>query len=78
MKYRACVAGIIVVAEMEAIEETLHTLNQFVDWRFELKEGGKFIVSGYAHMEGEVKEKIDFVEQARQMGRDMVKSLKNS
>ena len=76
MKYKASVAGIIVVAEKEAIEDTLHTLNQVVDWCFALKQGGKFIVSGYAHTEGEVKEKTDIIEQARQLGRNMAKSLK--
>lgn len=78
MKYKARVAGIIVVAEVEAIEDTLRTLNQFVDWCFDLQKDGKFIVSGYAHTEGEVKEKTDLVEQARQLGRDMARSLKNT
>lgn len=78
MKYKALVVGIIVVAEMEAIDDTLHTLNQVVDWCFNLKEGGKFIVSGYAHTEGEVKEKDHLVEQARQLGRDMANSLKTT
>lgn len=76
MKYRARVAGIIVVAEREAIEDTLHTLNQFIDWCFDIKEGGKFTVSGYAHTAGEVMEKTDFVEEARQLGRQMAASLK--
>ena len=48
------------------------------EWYLKLKEGGKFIVSGYAHTEGEVKEKRDLIEQARQLGRDMAKSLKNT
>ena len=78
MKYKACVAGIIVVAEKEAIEDTFHTLNQVVDWCVDLKKDSKFIVSGYAHTEGEVKENTDFVEQAKQLGNDMANSLKNT
>ena len=76
MKYKARAVGIIVVAEMEAIEDTLHTLNQFVDWCFDIKESGKFTVSGYAHTEGEVRRKPDLIEDARQLGRQMVRYLK--
>jgi len=75
MKYKARVVGLIVVAEMEAIDDTLHTLNQFVDWCFDIKEGGKFTVSGYANTAGEVEGKPDLVEQARHLGRQMAESL---
>jgi hypothetical protein len=78
MKYKAHVVGIMVVAEMEAIEDTLHTLNQFVDWCFDIKAGRKFIVSGYAHTAGEVIDKIDLIEQAKQLGRNMAKGLLES
>ena len=76
MKYKARVAGIIVVAEMEAIEDTLYTLNQFVDWCFDIKESGKFTVSGYAHTAGEVSDKPDLIEEAKQLGRQMAQYLK--
>jgi multimeric flavodoxin WrbA len=76
LPYKARVVGIIVVAEMEAIEDTLHTLNQFIDWNFKIKEGGKFIISSYANEPGEVKANLSLVEQARQLGRQMAESLK--
>ena len=73
-KYKAKAVGIIVVAEMEGIEDTLHTLNQFVDFSFSIKKGRKFIVSGYAHKLGEVRNNSALVEKARQLGRQMVTS----
>ncbi len=75
LPYKASVVGMIVVAEMEAIEDTLHTLNQFVDWSFDIKEGGKFIVSGYASEPGEVKTNPSLVEAAKRLGRQMADSL---
>jgi multimeric flavodoxin WrbA len=78
LKYRARVVGIIVVAEKEAIDDTLHTLNQFVDWCFDIKKGSKFIVSGYAHELGDARKNRALVEEARELGRQMVASLKES
>jgi multimeric flavodoxin WrbA len=77
-KYKARAVGIIVVAEKEAIEDTLHTLNQFVDWCFDIKTGRKFIVSGYAHKLGEAKNNIPLVEAAQKLGRQIVESLKKA
>ncbi|MFC1989503.1 flavodoxin family protein [Chloroflexota bacterium] len=76
LKYKARVAGIIVVAEMEGIEDTLHTLNQFIDWSFNLQEGGKFIASGYSHKLGEVKDNLTLIEESRKLGKQMAESLK--
>jgi multimeric flavodoxin WrbA len=76
LTYRARAAGLIVVAEMEAIEDTLYTLNQFVDWNFNLKEDSKFIVSGYALDPGDVKDNSILLENARQLGRQMATLLK--
>ena len=76
LKYKAKAVGIIVVAEMEAIEDTVHTLNQFVDWCFNIEPDRKFIVSGYAHKVGEAKENLILVEEARQLGINMAESLK--
>ena len=76
LKYNARAVGIIVVAEIEAIEDTLHTLNQFVDWCFDIKTGRIFIVSGYAHKLGDVRKNLPLVEEARELGRQMAESLK--
>ena len=75
LKYKARVVGIIVVAEMEAIEDTLHTLNQFINWSFEVKEGKIFTVYGYANKLGEVKDNLTLVEDARKLGRQMAQGL---
>ena len=75
-KPRAKVVGLIVVGEQVGIEDTLHTLNQFVDWSFNIKKNGKFIVSGYANRPGEIKSNLPVVEEARKLGRQMVASLK--
>lgn len=76
-EYRARAVGIIVVAEMEAIEDTLHTLKQFVDYVFDVVEDRIFIASGYALLPGEVKDNLPLVEEARRLGRQMVESLKD-
>ena len=75
-KYKAKAVGIIVVAEIEAIEDTLHTLNQFVNWCFNIKTSSKFIVSGYAHKVGDVKNNLTLVEEVRQLGKNIAESLK--
>ncbi len=75
-KYRARAVGIIVVAEMEGIEDTLYTLNQFVDWSFNVGENSKIIVAGYAHNPGEAQENLPLVEEARKLGRQMAELLK--
>jgi multimeric flavodoxin WrbA len=77
-KYKARTVGIIVVAEMEAIDDTVHTLNQFVDWCFDIKADHKFIVSGYAHKIGDAKKNATLVEQAKKLGAKMAESLKGA
>ena len=74
-KYKARAVGIIIVAEQEGIEDTLHTLRQFAD---ELAVGKDrlFIVSGYANRPGEVKKNLPLVESARKLGRQLAASLK--
>lgn len=71
---RKCMArtvGIIVVANTEGIEDTLHTLNQFIDLSFDLKDSGKFIVTGYANKLDEAKNNLSLAEKARILGRQM-------
>jgi len=73
---QARVVGIIVVAEMEGIEDTLYALKQFVDWSFDVEENRRFIASGYAGRPGEAKNNLPLVEEARKLGRQIVESLK--
>jgi multimeric flavodoxin WrbA len=75
-KCKARTVGIVVVAEMEAIEDTLHTLNQFVDWWFDIKEDRKFVVSGYADKLGDTKKNLPLINDARKLGKQMVESLR--
>jgi len=75
-KYKARAVGVIVVAEKEGIEDTLHTLKQFIDGSFNVGEDRIFIACGYANKLGEVKNNLPLVEEARKLGRQMVESLK--
>ena len=74
-KYKARVAGIIIVAEKEGIEDTLHTLRQFTD-EFNVEENRIFITCGYASRIGDAKNNLPLVEEARRLGRQMAESLK--
>ena len=40
--------GILVVAETEGIEDTIHTMNQFIDESFNVEKDRRFMVTGYA------------------------------
>ena len=75
-KSRARAVGVIVVAESLGIEDTLHTLKQFVDESFNVGEDRLFIVSGYAGGPGEVRDNLPFVASARKLGGQLVASLK--
>jgi len=75
-KSRARAVGVIVVAESLGIEDTLHTLKQFVDEAFTVGKDRLFIVSGYAGGPGEVRNNLPFVESARKLGRQLAASLK--
>lgn len=74
-KYKARAVGIIIVAEKEGIEDTLHTLKQFTD-EFPVEENRIFTACGYASRLGEAKNNIPLVEEARKLGRQMAESLK--
>jgi multimeric flavodoxin WrbA len=76
-KYKARAVGIIIVAEQEGIEDTLHTLKQFID-EFAVEEDKIFIASGYASKLGEAERKLPLVEAARKLGRQMAESLKRA
>ncbi|MFC1866150.1 flavodoxin family protein [Chloroflexota bacterium] len=77
IKYKAKAIGIIVIATTEGIGDTFHTLNQFVDWRFDIKTGRRLIVSGYADKISDAKENLTLVQQAKELGIEMVESLKS-
>jgi hypothetical protein len=64
--------GMIVVAESEGIEDTLNTLMRFVNWTFRVPQANRFVVTGYAAKAGEIRNQPDVIEQARQLGRNMV------
>ncbi|MFC1847098.1 flavodoxin family protein, partial [Chloroflexota bacterium] len=78
LKYRAKSVGLIVAATMEGIDDTLHTLNHFIDWRFDIKTGRRLIVSGYADKVGEAENNLTLVEEAKQLGSHMVESIKEA
>jgi multimeric flavodoxin WrbA len=71
MHPKAKTVGMIVVAESEGIEDTLHTLTQFVDWTFRVSPVNRFTVTGYATKAGDIRKATDVVEKAREMGRKM-------
>ena len=73
-KYGAAAVGVIVVAEMEGIEDTVHTLKQFID-ELDVEDDRIFIACGYANRPGEAKDNLPLVEEARKLGREMVGSL---
>lgn len=75
-KSQAGAVGAIVVAETEGIEDTLHTLKQFIDESFLVDEKRKFIIRGYASRTGDVKNNIPLVEEARKLGKQMAEVLK--
>ncbi len=72
-KYRAKVAGIIIVAEQEGIEDTLHTLRQFTD-EFNVENNRIFTVCGYAGRIGDAQNNLPLLEEARKLGQQMVAS----
>ena len=76
MRARAGVVGIIVVAEQMGIEDTLYTLNQFIDWVFFVGKNRRFVVSGYANKKGEARKNQPLVAEARRLGQEMVASLR--
>ena len=76
LQYKAKTVGLIVVAATEGIDDTLHTLNQFVDLRFDIKSGMRFIVSGYADKVGDVRNNLTLIQEAKELGSNMAESIK--
>ena len=75
-KAPARVVGLIIVAASLGIEDTLHTLKQYVNEAFALREDSLLVVSGYADKPGEVKSNLSLVEDARNLGRIMTEIMK--
>jgi len=74
---KAKAAGIIVIGGGAGIEETVQSLNRFMDGStLNIPRGKRFVVSGYAGAPGEVQNKPDLVRQAREMGKKLAESLK--
>lgn len=77
-KSQAEAVGIIVVAESEGIEDTVHSLKRYISESFNVAKDRIFELHGYAYELGEAQKNLQLVERARQFGRKMVKSLEDS
>jgi multimeric flavodoxin WrbA len=75
-KSQARVVGMIVVAEVEGIEDALHALKRFINESFDVAKDRILEVHGYASRQGEVRNNAPLLQQARELGRQMVESLK--
>ena len=74
-KSQARVVGIIIVAGSEGIEDTLHTLKQFIAESFNVKDDKILIVSGFVTKPGEDKNNPELIEEAGRLGRQVVEIL---
>jgi len=74
-KSQARSVGIIVVADSIGIEDTVHTMKRYINDIFEVSEDRVLELNGYAFRLGEAKNNPQLVEQARELGRQMVESL---
>ena len=74
-KSQATSVGIIVLAQQEGIEDTVHTMKRYINDVFEVSEDRILELHGYAFRLGEAKSNPQLVERAREFGRKMVKSL---
>jgi multimeric flavodoxin WrbA len=74
-KSKAKAVGIIVVAESQGIEDTVHTLKRYINESFNVPKDKILELHGYAYELGEAKNDPQLVERAREFGRKMVKSL---
>jgi multimeric flavodoxin WrbA len=77
-KCRARAVGIIVVGGGASIEDTVKTMNRYVNSSSfnNIAVGKRFIVTAYANAPGEVKNDQRLLKEAREMGRQLVASLK--
>lgn len=77
-KCQAKAVGIIVVAGGAGIEDTVDTLNRYASSSSfnNIAEDKRLIVTGYAGNPGDVKRNERLLREAREMGRQLVMSLK--
>jgi len=75
-KSRAKTVGVIVIATCEGIDDTLHTLGQFMDEVFDIDDRQRLIVTGYASRLGDAKNKPALIADARNLGKRMGEILK--
>jgi len=76
LRSRARCVGLIVVAENEGIQDTLYTMNQFVDWACDVGPERRPVVSGYVKgPPGAVRHDPSLMEGARELGRRIVSAL---
>ena len=75
-KSRAKTVGVIVIATCEGVQDTLHTLGQFMDESFDIEDGQRLIVTGYASKLGDVKNNTTLIADARNLGKRMGEILK--
>ncbi len=68
--------GVIVVANSEGTEDTLHTLGQFMDDSFDIEDSQRLIVTGYASRLGDAKSNPTLIADARNLGKRMGEILK--
>ena len=76
-KSKAKSVGIIVVAESQGIEDTVHTLKRYINASFNVPKDRILEFHGYAYALGEAKNNPLLLERAREFGRRIVKSLKD-
>ena len=75
-KSQARVVGIIVVAEVEGLEDTAQALKRFIKESFDVEKDSILEVHGYASRLGDARSNGPLLRQARELGRQMVESLK--
>jgi multimeric flavodoxin WrbA len=77
-KCQAKTVGIIVVAGSIGVEDTVQTLNRYVNSSSfnNIAEDKRFIVAGCASGPGDVRSNQQLIREARDMGRQLVVSLK--
>ena len=75
-KSRAKTVAVIVIANSEGIEDTLHTMEQFVDESFDIEEGQMLIVTGFAGRIGDIQNNPTLITDARNLGKRMSEILK--
>jgi hypothetical protein len=77
-KSHAKAVGIIVVAQSEGIEDTVHTLKRYINGSsFRVQKDKILELNGYAYELGEAQNNRQLVNQAKEFGRKMMKSLED-